>query len=98
MRRRRMKSRIRKDARRWGCCLIGAEDFLSDRSSAIQSDNLSRDVSAFGREEMNELRDVLRRSRSSQRDALEVLFLFGFRIIPRPFDDAGGDAVDADVW
>src|SRR5689334_25389156 len=67
-----------------------------DRASSIEADDLAGDIGTFGREEMNEARDVLRRAGAGERDTLEILLLLGERIAGGPFDDAGGDAVDGD--
>src|SRR5687768_6310478 len=64
-----------------------------DRSPAIQPNHLACDVAAVGREEVNELRDVVGCPWAGERDATQILLALRLRIIVRPLDHAGGDAV-----
>src|SRR4051794_19857487 len=68
-----------------------------NRSSAIQPQDLAREVGAFAHEEVDCVGDVLRCAGSVEGDALEVFLFFGFGVVGRPVDYAGGDAVDGDV-
>jgi hypothetical protein len=62
-----------------------------------ETNDLAGDVRAFGREEVDEVGDVLRTSRATQWDALQVFLALRLRIIRRPLDDTGRDAIDGDL-
>src|SRR2546421_8274478 len=63
--------------------LLSKKNFFSsgDRSPAVQADDLPCDVGTFTGEEMNEVGDVLRRSRATEGDAAQIFLFFFFRII-----------------
>jgi hypothetical protein len=58
---------------------------------------LAGDVGAGGDQEVDEIRHVLGAAGAGQGDALQIFLALRLRIVLRPFDDAGGDAVDGDI-
>src|SRR6476469_320205 len=68
-----------------------------DGAAAVEAEDLTGDVGAFGDEEFDEAGDVVGRAGSRQGNALEVFVAIGLRVVGGPFDYAGGDAVDGDL-
>src|SRR3954466_1694896 len=68
-----------------------------DRPSTVQRDDLASDIAAGGCQEVDEIGDIFRSASSGKGNALEIFLALLLRVIGRPLDTPGSDAVDGDI-